>query len=192
MTILPAQTTILVTMKSHFFALCLILALGVSAIAQDSAPASQAPTPDRTQAVDNAGINALLKAYVDAYTNRSVDQLMAVWPDLQNQKKDYKKISEHFKDTKVSKEKLSLDQCETQAVKDQAMATCQQTEEYVKTETQTSYGGDAMMASPAQRPPPTSQDMKHNVKKTQTVWVKMLKQGDTWKIVSVSDKKQTL
>lgn len=179
-------------MKSHFFALCLILALGVSAIAQDSAPASQAPTPDRTQAVDNAGINALLKAYVDAYTNRSVDQLTAVWPDLQNQKKDYKKISEHFKDTKVSKEKLSLDQCETQAVKDQAMATCQQTEEYVKTETQTSYGGDAMMASPAQRPPPTSQDMKHNVKKTQTVWVKMQKQGDTWKIVSVSDKKQTL
>ncbi|HTZ94876.1 MAG TPA: hypothetical protein VMB18_00665 [Terriglobales bacterium] len=181
-------------MKHNFFAFCLILALALSALAQDSAPASQAPatSPDRTQTADNAGVNALLKSYVNAYTNRSIDDLVAVWPDLQNQKKEYRKISEHFKDSKISKEKLSLDQCETQAVKDQAMATCQQTEEYVKTETQTSYGGDAMMASPAQRPPPTQQDLKHNVKKTQTVWVKMQKQGDTWKIVSVSDKKQTL
>jgi len=195
LTIAPAQTTILVTMKQHLLAFCLILALAVTALAQGSAPASQAPASasDRAQsAADNAGTNALLKAYVNAYANRNIDDLVAVWPDLQNQKKEYKKIKEHFKDPKVSNEKLSLDKCETQAIQNQAMATCEQTEEYVKTETETSSGGDAMMASPAQRPPPTTQDLKHNMKKTQTVWVKMHKDGDTWKIVSVSDKKQAL
>lgn len=179
-------------MKSHFLAFCLILALAVSALAQGSAPTSQASSTDRNQTADNAGVNTLLKAYVNAYANRSIDDLVAVWPDLQNQKKEYKKVKDHFKDPKISNEKLSLDKCETQAVQNQAMATCEQTEEYVKTETDTSYGGDAMMASPAQRPPPTTQDLKHNIKKTQTIWVKMQKQGDTWKIVSVSDKKQTL
>jgi len=181
-------------MKHHFFAFCLILALAVCALAQGSAPASQAPAspPDRAQSANNAAINAALNAYVNAYGKRSIDDLVAVWPDLANQKKEYRKIKEHFADAKVSNEKLSLNSCETQAVKDQAMATCEQTEEFVKTETETTYGGDAMMASPAQRPPPVKQDLKHNMKKSETVWVKLHKDGDTWKIVSVSNKKQSL
>lgn len=181
-------------MKRYVFAFCLIPALALCALAQQSAPAAQAPAGNqaKNQPTDNAGINAALMAYVNAYGKRSIDDLVAVWPDLANQKKEYKKVKQHFEDQKVSNEKVSLDSCEAQAVKDQAMATCQQTEEFVRTETETTYGGDAMMASPAQRPPPVTQDLKHNEKKTKTVWIKLNKDGGTWRIVSVSDKKQSL
>lgn len=178
-------------MKHHFLAFSLILALAVCALAEESAPAA-AGIQSKNQRTDNAGVNTALGAYVNAYGKRSMDDLVAVWPDLANQKKEYKKIKEHFADQKVSNEKLTLDSCEAQAVKDQAMATCQQTEEFVRTETETTYGGDAMMASPAQRPPPVTQDLRHNQKKTKTVWIKLNKDGGTWKIVSVSDKKQSL
>ena len=110
---------------------------------------------------------------------------------MQNEKKEYKKIKEHFTDTKVSHEQVNLNACETQAVKDDAVAKCERTEEFVKTEIETSYGGDATMASPAQRPTPTNTENRRPVKKTGTVWVKLHKDGDTWKIVSVSDKPQS-
>lgn len=183
-----------IIMKRNVFAFCLIFVLALCALAQQSAPASQTP-PDaqaKNQPTDNAAINAALKAYVEAYGKRSIDGLVAVWPDLANQKKEYKRVKQHFQDQKISNEKVSLDSCEAQAVKDEAMATCQQTEEFVRTETETTYGGDAMMASPAQRPPPTTQNLKHNEKRTKTVWIKLNKDGETWKIVSVSDKKQSL
>jgi hypothetical protein len=181
-------------MKHHVLAFCMILVFAVCALAQESAPASQAPAGNqaKNQPTNNASINATLNAYVNAYGKRSIDDLVAVWPDLANQKKEYKRVKEHFSDQRVSNEKLSLDSCEAQAVKDQAMATCQQTEEFVRTDTETTYGGDAMMASPAQRPPPVTQNLKHNEKRTKTVWIKLNKDGGAWKIVSVSDKKQSL
>ena len=45
---------------------------------------------------------------------------------------------------------------------------------------------------PAQRPPPSDQEMKHNVKKNGTVWMKLHKDGDNWKIVAVSDKQLSM
>lgn len=181
-------------MKHNLFAFCLVLGLVGCTLAQGSAPASQAPagTQAAAQSPDQAAINATLKAYVNAYGSRSINDIVAVWPDLQNDKKEYKKLKEHFTDTKVSNDRVSLNSCDTQVVKDDAVVKCERTEEFVKTETNTSYGGDAMMASPAQRPPPTQQDLKHNVKKSGTVWMKLHKDGDSWKIVSVSEKPQSL
>lgn len=181
-------------MKYHFFALFLILALTVCAFAQESAPASQVPpgVAANAQTPDQAAINATLKAYVDAYGTRNIDNLVAIWPDLPNQKKDYKKIKEHFTDSKISHDKVSLNGCETQAMKSDVVVKCERIEEYIKTEEETSYFGDAMMASPAQRPPPNPRQEKHTEKKHGNVWVKLHKDGDSWKIVSVSEKPLSL
>jgi hypothetical protein len=174
-------------MKHNFLAFCLVLALAGCALAQESAP-SQAPAQAGAQSADSAGINATLKAYVEAYGRKSIDDLVAVWPDLPNEKKDYKKIKQHFADTGVSNEKVSLDSCDSKITGMDAVAKCDRSEEFVKTETDTTYGGDATMASPAQRPPPTNQQLKRPVKKTAPAWFKLHKNGDNWQIVSVSDK----
>ena len=181
-------------MKANLLAFCLALALTGCALAQDAAPASTTPagTQAAAQLPEQAGINTTLKAYANAYGSRNINDLVAVWPDLPNQKKDYKKIKEHLTDTKVSHDSVTFSSCETQVMKDNAVTKCDRTEEYIKTEMNTTYSGDAMMASPAQRPPPTTQEKKTPVKKTETVWVKLHKNGDNWQIVSVSDKPQTL
>jgi hypothetical protein len=174
-------------MKPKFFAFVLILALAGFAFAQGSAsstPAPQAANPSP----DDAAINSTLNTYVNAYMNKSIDQLVAIWPDLPNQKKDYKKIKEHLSDPRTSHEKVTLTSCDTKISQAAAVTKCERAEEWVRTETQTNYGGDAMMASPAQRPPPTTQDLKHQEKKSGTVWIKLQKNGDNWQIASVSDK----
>ena len=180
-------------MKPHFFAFCLILALAVSALAQESAPASQAPPGTQAAASpEQAAIDATLKAYVTANDRRSIDDLVAVWPDLPNQKKDYKKIKEFFSDGSISNPKTTIQPLEIQATKDDAIAKCERTQEFVKTHVHTDFAGDAMMSNPAQRPPPQQQQTKENKKKTETVWIKLHKNGDDWKIVSISDKPQSM
>lgn len=181
-------------MKYHFFALFLILALTVCTFAQESAPASQVSpgVAANSQTPDQAAINSTLKAYVDAYGTRNIDNLVAIWPDLPNQKKDYKKIKDHFTDSKISHDKVSLNGCETQAMKSDAVVKCERTEEYVKTEQQTQFSGDAMMSNPAQRPPPSQREEKHTEKKHGNVWMKLHKDGDNWKIVAVSEKPLSL
>jgi hypothetical protein len=182
-------------MKTRIFAASLLLALAGCVFAQESNPSSpnsNSAAQGTAQSPDRAAIDETLKSYVNAYGKRSVDDLVAVWPDLANQKKEYKKIKEHFADSTISNDKVSLGSCETQAMKEDAVVKCERTEEYVKTESNTTYGGDAMMASPAQRPPPTQETTKRPIKKSGPVWVKLHKDGDGWKIVSVSDKPQTL
>ena len=177
-------------MKLRIVGSCLILLVCSGAFAQQAAPASVPATGSEAAAPspEQAGIDATLKAYVNAYGSRQIDDLVAVWPELQNEKKEYKKIKAHLTDTQISNDRVSLNSCKTQIVKADAVVQCDRTEEFIKTETQTSYGGDAMMASPAQRPPPSDQELKHNIKKSGMVWMKLHEDGGKWKIVSVSEK----
>ena len=173
--------------------LCLLALVCLGSAQQSSgdqaspATAAAAPGPDR------GPIEATLKAYVSAYERRSMDELLAVWPDLQGQKKEFKKIKDHFNDGSVLEPvKVTLGPQEIQSSKDDAIARCQRTEEYVKLETHTDSAGDAMMSNVAQRPPPTQSTNKKNVKKTETLWFKLHKNGDKWQVVAVSDKQLSM
>ena len=177
-------------MKNVVFALCPLLALAGSMSAQQPVPSlspRQAAEPS-----DRTAIEGLFKQYVDAYGSRNIDQLVALWPDLPNQKKEYNRIKRDFADTTISREELTMRDCETEAVKDSALAKCERTEQYVKTYSETEWFGDAMRADPGQRPTPWHVDNKRTVKKAETVWVRLRKNGEAWKIVSISDKPQSL
>ncbi len=158
-----------------------------SAVAQDAA-AAQPPAAQGTgaQAQMPAGIEIVLKKYVSAYERRSAQDLVTIWPDLQNQKKEFDKIKHHLDDASVSNEHMSLHPLATQTLKDDAIVRCERTEHFEKTGA-TPTGGDLIMNSaPAQTPGP-SQSTK-DVKKADKVWVKLHKNGDDWVIVSVSQK----
>ncbi len=180
-------------MKHLLLAPICLLALALPLCSQQTPAAQSSADPSTAaQAPDRAPIDAALKAYVSAYERRSMDELLAIWPDLQNQKKDYKKIKDHFEDGRISSVKVTLGPEEIQSSKDDAVARCERTEEYVKTVTHTEGAGDAMMSNPAQRPPPTQRTSTSNEKKSSNLWFKLHKNGDSWQIVAVSEKAITL
>jgi hypothetical protein len=175
-------------MKTLSIALFCALSFG-SAIAQDAAAQAQSPAAQvapGTAAQMPHEIEIALQKYVSAYERRSAQELLAIWPDLQNQKKEFGKIKQHFDDGSISNEHLSLHPLATQVLKDDAIVQCERSEKFAKTGS-TPTGGDLIMnSSPAQSPPP-SQSTK-DVKKTDKVWVKLHKNGDDWVIVTVSPK----
>jgi hypothetical protein len=167
------------------------LAVFSSAFAQDVISA-EPPAAQGSGAQSNlpAPIEIALKRSVTAYEGRSVQDLLTIWPDLQNQKKEFSKIKEHLNDPSISAERLSLRPLGTQISGDDAVIRCERNEQFIKAETRTDFGGDLNMgASPAQSPPPTEKTSKKAVKKTDKIWVKLHKNhNDDWVIVSISEK----
>ena len=181
-------------MKRLLFVCFCLLALVNLGLAQQGSTVPASPgTAAAQQAPDRGPIETTLKAYVSAYERRSMDELLAVWPDLQNQKKEFKKIKDHFSDGSILVPvKVTLGPQEIKSSNDDAVARCQRTEEYVKLVTHTEFSGDAMMSNPAQRPPPEKRTSQEKVKKTETLWFKLHKKGDSWQVVAVSDKQLPL
>ena len=133
------------------------------------------------------GIRVALEKYMAAYEHRSMPDLLAVWPDLQNQKKEFGKIKGHLTDPQISNEHVSLLSVETQSLKDDALVQCEREEHFSKTTTPQFSGGDLMRdRSPAQNP--TTHSETSTVKKKEKIWVKLHKDQENWIIVSVSDK----
>ncbi len=168
-----------------FLCLFVLVCLGT---AQEAAPASPPTAPTAATQTDRAPIEAVLKSYVGANERRNMDDLLALWPELKNQQKEYKKIKGQFEDKQILSIKVTLNPQEIQATKDDAVARCQRMEEVVKLVTHSQSSGDSMMSNPAQRPPPTQEASKETEKKKQTLWFKLHKDGDSWKIVAVRDK----
>ncbi len=167
-------------------------ALLLCAAAAQEAGTAKAPDTQGTnaQSAMPAEIETALKKYVAAYEGRSVQDLLAVWPDLQNQKKDFGRIKRQFSDPNVSNEHMSLHPLQTQVLKDDAIVQCERTEHFAKTET-SETGGDLIMNRQVSQTPPPSQATK-TVKKADKVWVKLHKSQDAWVIVSVSEKPPSL
>jgi hypothetical protein len=166
-------------------ALCFFLLVSLTFAQESPASPTTATGPDR------GPIQAALKSYVDAYNHRSLQELLAVWPDLENQKKDYKKIKEHFDDASLSAEQMTLKPLETQSLHDTAVVQAERTDQFVKTETTSQIVGGGLGAAgmPSQDPGPHVDTVKKTVKKGDTVWITLHRTGDAWTIVSVSDKK---
>ena len=117
--------------------------------------------------------------------------MLAVWPELQNQKKDYEKIKRHLADPGVSDEKVTVQPSEIRSTNDGVLVRAERTEQFVKTETTSTIGVGDLRAGgmPGQDPGPYQSQKKKDVKKSGEVWITMHRAGDAWTIVSLSDKK---
>jgi hypothetical protein len=161
-----------------------------SAVAQGGTASKPSDAQGSAQAGMPTEIENALKKYVAAYERRSEQDLLAVWPDLQNQKKEFGKIKQHFGDPNVSNEHMSLHPLETQMLKGDAIVQCERTEHFSKAQTNESPGDLIMNRSPAQSPPPS--ETTKPVTKSGKVWVKLHKNQDDWIITSVSEKPLSL
>jgi hypothetical protein len=123
-----------------------------------------------------------------AYAHKNFQELLVVWPDLSNEKKEAEKIRRHLEDSNITNEKMSLQLLETNSTSDGAVVRAERTEQFVKTERTSSIAhGDLLAHSmPAQDPGPTESEQKRTLKKKETVSFKLHRSGDTWTIVSVT------
>jgi len=161
-----------------------------SAVARDATAAqSPAAQPTSAQAQIPPEIETALKKYVSAYERRSAQDLLTIWPDLQNQKKEFGKIKQHFDDASVSNEHMSLQPLQTQVLRDDAIVQCKRMETFAKTEMMDGVGDLDRNRMPAQSSGPVRANK--DVKKKDKIWIKLHKDNDQWLISMLSDKQIT-
>ncbi len=164
---------------------CLVLA-GSMVAQQGSLPATSSTSQDP----DRAQIEAVLKSYEEAYAHHDLEALLAIWPGLRNQEKEFKKARWHLKDDPdVFSEKMSLEPIRWDIGKDQAMVNCNRSEVYVRLETLSQVGLGDVRTATGQLPDPAAVPSKKIVKKNDNVTFSLKKQEDRWIISSLSEKK---
>lgn len=160
-------------------ALCACLATS-----QDTSPGSSTK-----QVEDRAQIEKALKHYTDAYDRQDLPDVLKVFPDLANQKKELHKIQERFDNPRISNTRLELQLLEVTPEKDGVLAKCKRIEKYDEVKYSSYESGDATIGGmPVQRPGPTKMEEKKPVSKTGDAWITLHRDGDNWKIASISDK----
>ncbi len=157
----------------------------------DSQPSSAAPAATNANTVDRISIEGVLRRYETAYNHQSVDELVAVWPSLQNDKKSFTKMKDEFGRADISDRKVSMEVKDVQVAADgNFLVRCTRSEQYMKLQNTTYTSGDLQMgATPVQNPGPSHLTDKKTVHKTNDVWLTLHKDGNAWTIASVSDKK---
>ncbi|MBA3913235.1 MAG: hypothetical protein H0X25_05145 [Acidobacteriales bacterium] len=175
---------------------CLVLlffALHLSTAQQAPAVSPGASAPVQTMDADRAKIDEVFKSYESAYNHKNLEALLALYPSLRTQEKDYEKAQWHLaEDPNVFSEQMTLDAVEVQVNGNQATARARRTEQYVTLETRSEItSGDLNMYNmPAQAPSPVPQTKKKVSKKTDVIVMNLQRNGDTWQIASLTvDKK---
>ncbi|HXM20436.1 MAG TPA: hypothetical protein VN948_04115 [Terriglobales bacterium] len=176
----------IITLTSAVFLFAAVL-LAQQAPASQPASAGQADS----QNADRDQIQKLLTRYQAAYEGRNMAELLAIWPSLQNDQKEQKKIKKEFDRADISSMKVVLELQDMQfPAKDEAVVKSKCNEQYVQVVSTSYSSGDATMGGiVGQRPGPTNNIDKKTVKKTSDIWMTLHRDGDHWTIVSVSDKK---
>jgi hypothetical protein len=165
--------------------MCLI---PLSAFSQQSPQASAVQIPEYR---DQVPVQQALQRYMAAYAHKNFQELLNVWPDLSNQKKEAEKIKRHLEDGSISNEEMSLQFLQTDATSDGARVRVERTEQFAKTERSTSIShGDLNMGNmPVQDPGPSQSEKTKRSKKTDTVWFKLHRSTDGWTIESITSQK---
>jgi hypothetical protein len=165
---------------------CSVFVCASLLVAVSSAAGQSTPTPADAQNPDRVQIEATLQRYIAAYVHRSSSELLAVWPDLEKQKKEYGKIRHHFEDAGVSDEQMAVQPVKVETTGDRVLLQARRTEQFMKSETaSTITTGDLNMGNAAQTLPPVKSEKKKEVKKTDQVWISLQKAGGVWTITSI-------
>ena len=178
LTALDLEATICVIMKSIRLYAATVFAVAIIASAQQPS----------TSPADREGIDAALKKYESAYQHMSLYELQNVWPDLPNQKKEYRRAEDLLKRGDVSNVQVSLYLHDVQVNGDDAVAHGLRNEQYLKNQQSSYYGADNTMERVGtQTPGPATERDKRTVKKTQEVTIHLHRQGDAWVIASLEE-----
>jgi hypothetical protein len=174
-----------------FMRLCAVtaFAIAVSANSQESTPSPAGDTrPTQVSSPERERLEVTLKSYEAAYQHMSLYELQKTWPDLPNQKKEYRKAEDLLTRGNVSKVRINLDVQDVQVNGDNAVVRALRHEEYLKNEQSSFYGGDNSMGRVGtQTPGPVSDSDKKTVKKNQEVTIHLHRQADAWVIASVEE-----
>lgn len=172
----------------------LVLPLALAS-AQETAPAPPVASTSTVEAnPDRKAIEGVLDKYVAAYEHQSMPQLVAIWPDLPHQKKDYKKIQQHFSESDIfiGSVEASIEPSDWQIDKDQAKVRCVRNEKYIKFWTASETIGADLRGPKAgygQLPEPSQRTYQRKVTKNVPVMVTLHRSGDAWTISSVEEEK---
>ncbi|MBA3913236.1 MAG: hypothetical protein H0X25_05150 [Acidobacteriales bacterium] len=161
------------------------VAQGAGAAVGSSVPATLSHDAERGK------IDEVLKAYDAAYNHKSLEGLLAIYPSLQNDQKEFKKVKWHFEDPNVYSEEMNLQAEDVQVNGNQAKVRAKRHEKYYALEMRSEItNGDLNMQNmPAQDPGPNRVQRKHNTDKTETVYMTLQRNGENWQIASMSTKK---
>jgi len=129
--------------------------------------------------------------YQAAYERQDISELLAVWPTLQKDEKEYKKIKKQLERADISSVKLVVKPHDVQfSGKDDAVVQCSTNEQYLQIEKSDYYQGDAQIQRMGtQNTNSLGQIQRRTVKKNGNLWMNLHRDGDKWTIVSVSEKK---
>jgi hypothetical protein len=169
-----------------------ILVIASQVFAQQAPTTQPAPaTQADSQGSDRDQIQKLLTRYQTAYETRNMVEMQAIWPNLQTDQKEQKKIKKEFDRADISEMKVVLEPQDMQfPSKDEAVVKAKCNQQYMQVVTSSYSSGDATMGGlVGQRPGPSNNQDKKSVKKTSDVWMTLHRDGDKWTIVSMSDKK---
>jgi len=163
------------------------LVFAQQAPASQPAPAVQADS----QNTDHDQIQKVLTRYQTAYETRNMAEMLTIWPSLQNDQKEQKKIKKEFDRADISEMKVVLEPQDMQfPSKDEAVVKAKCNQQYLQVVTSSYSSGDATMGGlVGQRPGPSNNQDKKSVKKTSDLWMTLHRDGDKWTIASMSDKK---
>ena len=164
----------------------ILLAAAIFANAQEPSP----PPADRTaltraqaSTADRQQVEEVLKKYESAYQHMSLYELQNIWPDLPNQRKEYRKAEEMFKRGDVSGVQVSVQIQDIRSLNDAAIVQCIRHEQYMMTSHSTlavpNRGGPTFGA--------IDQKNTRKVKSDREVEFTLRRSGGNWIIVSISD-----
>jgi hypothetical protein len=175
------------TMVLTFAAFLFALMFAQQAPISQPAPAAQADS----KSADRDQIQGVLRRYQTAYQDQDMEELLAIWPGLQNDQKERKKYKKEFDRADITHMKVVLEPEDIQfPTKDEAVVKSKCNEQYIQVVFSSYSSGDATIGGiVAQRPGPTNSTEKKTVKKTSDIWMTMHRDGNGWTIVSISDKK---
>jgi hypothetical protein len=170
-----------------------ILFFSASGWTQQAAPSQPAPSTSVTdQSSDRKRLEEVLDQYVDAYEHQSLPALVALWPALPNQKKDYESIQRHVNESIFpGSVQSSIEPQDLQIEKDQAKVRCLRHEQYVKVHTSSEVIGGDLRGPKAfgQLPEPSLRTYQRKVVKNRIVTITLHRSGDNWTIISVTEEK---
>jgi hypothetical protein len=122
------------TMTLHGAAILFAVVIFANAQEPSTSPANRtAPTQAQAPAADREQVEGTLKKYESAYQHMSLYELQNIWPDLLNQKKEYRKAEEMFRRGDVSGLQVSVQIQDMRWLNDSALVQCIRHEQYTMT-----------------------------------------------------------
>jgi hypothetical protein len=163
--------------------LCFALAFSLAQCAAQATTVSAPP--------DTSRIESLFHRYEASYVRQDYDEILKIWPSLESDSSESKRLKERFKRADFSDVKLNLEILDVTPLKNGiATVHCKRREQYEQVSTSTYYGADNTIGRmPAQNGGPAKQTSTRTVKKTSEVWVMVNTVGDDYVIRSMSQKK---